>query len=486
MSGETRQKMPMQFLFSLPTGRSHRSMSGGGGGDLIGEAAMTSEDLNLLHAVRVQFERAAPFAGDLNGWRGISEWLFRPEQTVKVELPVVLDDGYVHMFTGYRVLHSTLLGPGKGGIRFHPLVDEDEVQALAALMTWKCALVDIPFGGAKGGVQCDPTSLTLSEKRRLTRRFIAALGDNIGPHTDIPAPDLYTDEGIMAIVYDTYAMLHPGENNLPAVTGKPVNLGGSYGRAAATSQGLVYATEHLLGVGGVPGMTSLQDVEVAIQGFGNVGGNSARLLHDAGASVVAVSDSSGGIYDPDGLDISQVASHKEKTGSVTEFPDSKPLAPREIFEVPCDILVPSAIEGQLTSGNAHLVQAKLVVEGANGPTTPEADLILGERKVAVLPDLLANAGGVIVSFFEWVQNLDNQRWEDRQVDEQLRDRIHSAVDHIVTRKAALIEGLDGYRARWRDAVPDAQELPAPDFRTAAYSIALERLRLAIDQRGVWP
>ncbi len=447
---------------------------------------MTRDDLNLLHMVRAQFDRAAPFTHDLNGWKGIAEWLFRPEQTLKVELPVVMDDGFVHMFAGYRVLHSTLLGPGKGGIRFHPLVNEDEVQALAALMTFKCALVDIPFGGAKGGVQCDPTSLTLSERRRLTRRFIAALGDNIGPHTDIPAPDLYTDEGTMAIVYDTYAMMHPGENNLPAVTGKPVNLGGSLGRSTATAQGLVYATKHLLGVGGVPGLADLRGIDVAIQGFGNAGWNSARLFHDAGSHVVAVSDSRGGIHDPDGLDIAAVFEHKDRTGSVTDFEDAKPLAPQELLEVPCDILVPAAIEGQITADNAERVHAQLIVEAANGPTTPAADLILAKRRIAVLPDLVANAGGVIVSFFEWVQNLDNQRWEEHEVDAQLRTRIHTAVDQIVTRRAALSEGLDGFGRRWKAAVPDSGKLPPPDYRTAAFAIALERLRLAVDQRGVWP
>ena len=235
-----------------------------------------NEDLNLFHIARERFDRAVPFTREPHRWRGIAEWLFRPERIIKVTLPVEMDDGYVHVFTGYRVLHSTIRGPGKGGIRFHPDVDEDEIKALAMWMTWKCALVDIPFGGAKGGVECDPHKLSPKEKRSLTRRFTAALGDNIGPHTDIPAPDLYTDEQTMAIVYDTYAMMHPGENNFPVVTGKPLELGGSQGRSAATAQGLLYATEHLIEKGGVPGLTSLEGVETTVQGYGNAGRNEAR------------------------------------------------------------------------------------------------------------------------------------------------------------------------------------------------------------------
>ncbi|HEY5578189.1 MAG TPA: Glu/Leu/Phe/Val dehydrogenase [Acidimicrobiia bacterium] len=440
----------------------------------------------LFDMVRSQYERALPFTSNLEGWRGVAERLFRAERTIKVELPIVMDDGYIHMFTGYRVLHSTVLGPGKGGIRFHPLVDEDEVKALAALMTWKCALVDIPFGGAKGGVQCDPTTLSPGEKRRITRRFIAALGDGIGPYTDIPAPDLYTDQDTMAIVYDTYDMMHPAANNLPVVTGKPINLGGSHGRATATAQGALFATEHLLEVGGVPGLTSLKGLDVAIQGFGNAGRNAARLFHAAGARIVAVSDSKGGIYDPDGLDVADVESHKDATGSVIELSGTKPLDHREVLEVPCHVLLPAAIEREITSENAERVRASLIVEAANGPTTPAADKILARRRITVLPDVLANAGGVIVSFFEWVQNLDNQRWEEHKVIDQLRAKMQRGVDQIVTRRAALSEDVEGYRNKWKKLRPDWPKIDVPDLRTAAYTIALERLRLASEQRGVWP
>ncbi len=444
------------------------------------------ENLNLWHIARTQFERAAPFIDDLHGWRGIAEWLFEPERTVRVTLPVVMDDGYVHLFSGYRVLHSQVLGPGKGGIRFHPNVDEDEVKALAAWMTWKCALVEIPFGGAKGGVQCDPTALSAEEKQRLTRRFIAALNHDIGPHTDIPAPDLYTGEATMAIVYDTYAMMHPGDNNLPAVTGKPLNLGGSHGRAAATAQGVVFATEHYLQVGGLPGLSGLAGTTIAIQGFGNAGRNAARLFHDAGAKVVAVSDTKGGIYDPHGLDVTAVAEHKDSTGSVVDLPGTKPLAPMEVLEVPCDVLVPAAIECQIRLENVDRLQTRLIVEAANGPVTPAADVRLAARKVALLPDILANAGGVIVSYYEWVQNLQNQQWEEHDVVERLRTKMHRAVEQVVTRCAALRQGLNGYSEAWSAARPTEPPLPLPDLRTAAYSISLERLRLATKQRGVWP
>jgi glutamate dehydrogenase (NAD(P)+) len=440
----------------------------------------------FLASARAHFDRALPYTQDLNGWRGMSEWMFAPDRVVKVEFPVLMDDGFVHMFTGYRVLHSNVLGPGKGGIRFHPLVDEGEVKALAALMTWKCALVELPFGGAKGGVQCDATALSKREKERVTRRYIAALGDAIGPFTDIPAPDLYTNASTMAIVYDTYAMMHPGQNNLPVVTGKPLNLSGSAGREAATARGAVHATEHLLEVGAVPGLTTLDGLEIAIQGFGNAGSNAARLFNEAGAKVVAVSDSKGGIYEPNGLDIPRTTAHKTETGSVIDYPGTKPLGPREVLEVPCDVLVPAAIEGQITMDNVNAIQAKLVVEAANGPTTPDADLVLSERNIVVVPDMLASSGGVIVSYMEWVQNLDHQRWDETRVDSELRRRIHRAVEDIVTRRAELCENFATYQEQWHAAVPGSAPIPTPDLRTAAYTVACDRIRLATEQRGIWP
>ncbi len=443
------------------------------------------EDLDLFLIARRQFDRAVPFVHPLEGWRGMAEMLFEPERTVKVALPVVLDDGFVHNFVGYRVLHDTVRGPGKGGIRFHPDVDENEVKALAIWMTWKCALTDIPFGGAKGGVRCDPKTLSVNEKRRITRRFIAALGDDVGPHTDIPAPDLYTDSQTMAWVYDTYSMMHPGRNNLGVVTGKPLDLGGSAGRETATAQGLFYVLEHLLSRGALPNIGDLSGIEVAIQGFGNAGRNAARIFAKAGARIIAVSDSKGGIHDPAGLELAQVELHKDETGSVAEMPDTKTLDHREVLEVPCDVLIPAALETQITSANAEQIDAKVVIEAANGPTTPEADDILSDRGIPVVPDVLSASGGVVVSYFEWVQNLANERWTDAEVQDRLRTTMHDATDAMVTTRAALLDQLDDYRHAWAKVQPNSV-LPRPTLRTAAQVVAIRRCRSATEQRGIWP
>lgn len=447
---------------------------------------MPAEDLDLFHMAKRQFDRAAPFIHPLEGWRGVAEWLFVPEQTIRVTIPVFLDDGYVHTFCGYRVLHNNARGPGKGGFRFHPDVDESEIKALATWMTWKGALTDIPFGGAKGGVACDPKSLSDGEKRRITRRYIAALGDNLGPHTDVPAPDLYTDAQTMAWVYDTYSMMHPGENNLPVVTGKPMDLGGSEGRDTATAQGLFYVFEHLLSMGAFPNLDTLDGLEVAVQGFGNAGRNAARIFHGAGAKVVAVSDSKGGIFDPNGLDIAEVEHHKDETGSVIDLPATKPLAQKEVLEVPCDVLVPAAMELQITTDNAPNIQAEVVVEAANGPTTPEADDILCERGIPVVPDILSASGGVVVSYFEWQQNLANEQWSKEEVDTRLKEKMVKAADATLTTRIGLIDRLEEYRTAWHEARPDQPEVPRPTLRTAASVVAVQRCRRAMEQRGVWP
>ncbi len=449
-------------------------------------SAKPTEDLNLFHIAKRQFDAAVPFTRDLEGWRGVAEWLFRPERMIKVTLPVVMDDGYVHTYTGFRVLHDTARGPGKGGIRFHPNVDEDEIKALATWMSWKCALTEIPFGGAKGGVECDPTRLSTQEKRRITRRFIAALGDNIGPHTDIPAPDLYTDAQTMAWVYDTYSMMHPGENNLPVVSGKPLDLGGSLGRETATAQGLLFVLEHMIEMGALPGLAGLEGASVAIQGFGNAGRNAARLFRNAGAAVVGVSDTRGGIYDPSGLDVARVESHKDETGSVVDLPDTKPLDHREVLEVPCDVLVPAAIESQITSENAERVQAAVVIEAANGPTTPEADDILGDRGIPVVPDILSASGGVVVSYFEWAQNLGNEQWEEADIHNRLQQKMKRATEAVVTTRAALIENMERYQEAWSRVQPKAPKLRRPTLRTAAHVVAIERCRRTAEQRGIWP
>ena len=290
----------------------------------------------------------------------------------------------------------------------------------------------------------------------------------------------------MAIVYDTYTMMHPGENNLPVVTGKPLDLGGSPGRSAATAQGLLYATEHLIEMGGVPGLSGLGRVDVAVQGYGNVGRHAAHLFHAAGARVVAVSDSRGGIYSPEGLDLVIVDEQKDTTGSVIEVSGTKPLAPKEILEVPCDIIIPAAIESQITAENADRIDARLISEAANGPTTPAADRVLAERGVTVLPDVLGSAGGVVVSYFEWVQNLYNQQWDEHQVLEKLRRRMRRATEQVLTKHVALHEGLAHFQEQWRAVQPQAPELRLPDLRTAATVVALDRVRHAAEVRGLWP
>jgi glutamate dehydrogenase (NAD(P)+) len=444
-----------------------------------------TEDLDLFQIARRQFDRAVPFVHPLEGWRGMAEMLFEPERTIKVTLPVVLDDGFVHNFRAYRVLHDTVRGPGKGGIRFHPDVNENEVKALAIWMTWKCALTDIPFGGAKGGVACDPKTLSKNEKQRITRRFIAALGDDLGPHTDIPAPDLYTDSQTMAWVYDTFSMMHPGRNNLPVVTGKPLDLGGSIGRETATAQGLFYVLEHLVSLGALPSLSDVSGMRVAIQGFGNAGRNAARIFTKAGARIIAVSDSHGGIHDPDGLELAQVEVHKDETGSVTEMPGTKPLQPREVLEVACDLLIPAALQTQITAANAEQIEAKAVIEAANGPTTPEADDILSDRGIPVVPDVLSASGGVVVSYFEWVQNLANERWTEAEVQDRLRTTMLQATDAMVTTRAALSNQLDDYQEAWAKVRPDSL-LSRPTLRTAAHVVAVRRCRHATEQRGIWP
>jgi glutamate dehydrogenase (NAD(P)+) len=444
------------------------------------------EDLNPHHVARTQFDLATPFVGDLNGWQGMAEWLFEPEKVVTVTIPVEMDDGQVHTFTGYRVLHNTVRGPGKGGIRFHPKVDEHEVKALSTWMTWKCAVADIPFGGAKGGVTCDAPNLSRDEKRRITRRFIAALGDNIGPHTDIPAPDVYTDSQTMAWIYDTYSMMHPGQNCLPVVTGKPLDLGGIPGRSTATARGVYFCTELFLEMGGIPGLDTIVGARVAIQGYGNAGRHAAHIFGDAGAVILAVSDSRGGVYAADGLDIAAVDAHKDATGSVVGTPGTTTLNPTEVLEVECDILIPAALENQITLENAGRINAKLVVEAANGPTTPGADRLLADRGIKVLPDILANGGGVVVSYFEWVQNLQNEQWEEQQVDELLRKKMRRATQAVVTEHMALLDGLEDYRKRWHEHDPSAEPIPEPTLRTAATAVAVGRTRATAEARGVWP
>lgn len=447
---------------------------------------MGTEDLNLSTIARSQFDRAIPYSARSGDLAQIADLLFQPERTISVSLPVVMDDGRVEVFAGYRVLHSSIRGPGKGGVRFHPHVYEDEVKALATWMSWKCALLDVPFGGAKGGVVCDPRSLSEGEKRRLTRRFTAALGDAIGPHTDIPAPDLYTNAQTMAWIYDTYSMMHPGENNLPVVTGKPLHIGGSEGRFAATAQGLLYATEQLIALGGVAGLDSLVGATVAVQGFGNAGRNAARLFQEAGASVVAVSDSRGGVHALGGLDLDLVEKQKDTTGSVVGTPGTDALTPTSILELPVDVLAPAALENQITEENADRIQAKVVAEAANGPTTPAADEMLHARGIPVLPDILGSAGGVVVSYYEWVQNLYTQQWDEEEVLTKLQKKMKRSTTAMFEMQQTLRDQLEDRKAAWAELGGDVDDLVDPNLRLAATVVAVDRTMQASIDRGVWP
>ena len=435
----------------------------------------SAESLDLFVNATQQFERALDWVDGIK--EGIIEFLINPKRTIHVRFPVHMDDGSIRMFHGFRVLHSEVRGPGKGGIRYHPDVTEAEVTALATFMTWKTAVVNLPFGGGKGGVVCDPKKLSRSELRRITRRFVAELGDNIGPHTDVPAPDVYTNAQTMAWIYDTFDQFHPGENNLAVVTGKPLEIGGSLGRDEATARGSWYATEQLLKRDAVPGLDSLEGARIAVQGYGNAGSIAARLFHDAGGIIVAASDSRGGIGNDEGLDPRAVLAHKQETGSVVGYPGSTSLSNEDVLAYDCDVLIPAALECQVRVDNAHGVKAKLVVEAANGPLTAAADTILQQRKVVVLPDILANAGGVVVSYFEWVQNLENQQWDLEKVEKRLKAKMCGAVDETVDRFTEL-------QARYEGGLNKG--LQGPTLRDAALVSAIQRIATVVLQRDIWP
>lgn len=433
------------------------------------------ENLDLFANATQQFERALTWIDGIK--IGIIEYLINPKRTIHVRFPINMDDGSIRTFHGFRVLHNRVRGPGKGGIRYHPDVTVTEVSALAAFMTWKTAVVDIPFGGGKGGVVCNPKELSRGELRRITRRFVAELGDAIGPYTDIPAPDVYTDAQTMAWIYDTFDLMHPGQNNLAVVTGKPLEIGGSVGRDEATAQGSLFATERLLKHGVVPDMPTLEGARVAVQGYGNAGATAARLFHEAGAHIVAVSDSRGGISNDDALDPNQVLAHKNKTGSVVGFDGATDISNEELLAYDCDILIPAALECQIRTDNADNIRAKLIVEDANGPVTAAADEILQQKNILVLPDIVANSGGVVVSYFEWVQNLENQQWDLDKVERRLKKRMNRAVDNTVERWKAL-------NTRAADSSNGTQ--PAATLRDAALVTAIERIATVVLQRDIWP
>jgi glutamate dehydrogenase (NAD(P)+) len=381
------------------------------------------------------------------------------KKSVEVSIPTTMDDGSVHVFTGWRVTHNVARGPSKGGIRYHPGVTIDEVKALAMWMTWKCALMNLPFGGAKGGVVCDPKTLSPGELERMTRRYTSEIVNEIGPEKDIPAPDLGTSPAVMAWIFDTFSM-NQGYSVLSVVTGKPVAVGGSLGREEATGRGVFFCLAETLKRQGI----GLDGLKVAIQGFGNVGSLFARFVAAAGATVIGVSDSSGGTYDEGGIDVEAAIAHRNAGGKLAGFAGGETITNDELLALPCDVLAPCAIELQLTERNADSVRARIVLEGANGPSTPEADWILEDKGVLIVPDVLANAGGVVVSYFEWVQGLQELFWTEGEVNERLQ--------------AIMARGFD---ETWR--LHESHGVP---LRVAAYGLAVQRVAEASTIRGLYP
>jgi glutamate dehydrogenase (NAD(P)+) len=381
------------------------------------------------------------------------------KKAVAVSIPVYRENGTIEVFEGYRVTHNIARGPSKGGIRYHPDVTLDEVKALAMWMTWKCALVNIPFGGAKGGVICDPKKLSRLELQKMTRRYTSEIINEIGPEKDIPAPDVGTNPTVMAWIFDTYSM-NMGHSVLGVVTGKPLNVGGSLGRLEATSRGALYCVREAMR----KQSRKIEGITVAVQGFGNVGSYLALFLHEEGAKVIAISDSRGGIHNPNGINVPAAIAHKQETGALQGFRDGEPITNEELVLLECDVLAPCALEQVITSDNADRVRAGLIVEGANGPLTPGADEILDDRGVTVLPDILANAGGVVVSYFEWVQGLQEYFWKENEVNARLND--------IMTR---------AFNETWQ-----THEQRDVSMRTAAYGLAVQRVSEATMTRGLYP
>ena len=417
---------------------------------------MAIEVLNPYHVAVAQFDEAAERLGLSQPLRAI---LRKPKRELIVNFPVRMDNGDVEMFTGYRVQHNINRGPAKGGIRFSPEVSLDEVRALAMWMTWKCAVVGIPFGGAKGGVICDPHKLSSTELERLTRRYATEISILIGPDSDIPAPDMNTNPQVMAWIMDTYSM-HSGYSVPAVITGKPLAIGGSEGRLEATARGVQVVTlEAMLKLGMTPDTCS-----VVIQGFGNVGSISARLMHELGCKVVGLSDISGGVYNAKGINVSRALRYSNEHGSLRGLPDTEAVTNTELLELPCDVLIPAALENQLTGRNASRVKARLIIEAANGPTTPDADRIFADRGITVVPDIVANAGGVTVSYFEWVQDLQRFFWAEDEINHRL-ESIMTRAFHAVQRKA------------------EEQET---NLRIGAYLLAVARVAEATEIRGVYP
>jgi glutamate dehydrogenase (NAD(P)+) len=415
-----------------------------------------AEAPNIWAVAQAQFDAAAE---QLDLDPGLRRVLRVPQRELTVNFPVTMDDGHVEVFTGFRIQHNVSRGPAKGGIRYHQDVTRDEVRALSMWMTWKCAVVNIPYGGGKGGVIVDPKKLSLRELEGLTRRFTTEISPLIGPDRDIPAPDVNTNAQVMAWMMDTFSM-HRGYTIPGVVTGKPIAIGGSLGRNEATARGAVYTLNQASRTLDIP----LAGARVSIQGYGNAGSIAAELLADEGAVIVAVSDSSGGIYNPKGLDPARVSGWKAEHGTVVGFPGADAVSNTEILELDCEILVPAALENQITANNAPRIKARIVAEAANGPTTPEADQILYDRDVFVIPDILCNAGGVTVSYFEWVQDMQSFFWTDAEISENLDRIIDDATDGVF-------------------AMAEDQKV---DLRSAAMMLAVGRVADATTLRGLYP
>jgi glutamate dehydrogenase (NAD(P)+) len=389
---------------------------------------------------------------------GLYQVLITPDREITVALPVQMDDGKLKVFKGYRVQHNLARGPAKGGIRYAPDVSLDEVRALAAWMTWKCAVVNIPFGGAKGGIVCDPAKLSMAELEKITRRYTASLIDILGPERDVPAPDINTDERVMAWIMDTYSM-HVRHTVTAVVTGKPIDLGGSVGRREATGRGCKIVCDRAISRFGM----KREKTRVIIQGFGNVGSMAARILYEAGYLIIGVSDINGGIYNPLGLNITRLVTHAEGAKTVVGFPDAETISGAELLEQPCEILLPAATENQITSQNADRIRAKIICEGANGPTTAQADEILYDKRIFIIPDILANAGGVTVSYFEWVQDRQGYFWNLRTVNERLEEIMVNSFDTVA-------------------AYADRHSV---NMRIAAYMLAIDRVAYTTRERGIY-
>jgi len=422
-----------------------------------------AQDISAVQSQENVWEMAQQQLDEVSRLIGLNEslhgYLRYPKRVLEVAFPVHMDGGGFRMFTGYRVQHNMSRGPGKGGIRFHPDVTLDEVKALAMWMTWKCALANIPFGGAKGGVICDPKAMSLQELENLTRRFTTEISIIIGPEKDIPAPDVYTTPQIMAWIMDTFSMQH-GYSIPGVVTGKPVSIGGSLGRDKATARGCSYVVDEAMEEMG----REIQGATVAIQGFGNAGMYCAQLMSDRGYRIVAVSDSHGGVANERGLDVKGLMAHKAESGSVVGFKGGEQVDNRDVLEFKCDVLVPAALEKVITKENAPRIHAQLVAEAANGPTMPDADDILFDRNIMVLPDILANAGGVTVSYFEWVQDLQANFWEEAEINERLKRKMVRAFRE--THEQAKRHGVS--------------------MRKGAYCVAVARVAEATKLRGLYP